>query len=110
MAHELDAIAGQWSEPQADTSAYIPAKEVVGDEYAGDYKDLHRILRDNPFIRTRKPSTQRLEVHAGDWNRYKRQRDKALDEPAIEPLIDAIQKRSAKERQSHFPPTSRSDA
>ncbi len=102
--------------PAEDRTAYIPATDVIaGDDYVTDFKDLHRILKAHPGIRTHKPSEQRLDVHAGDWNRYKRgrdaARDAALDSPAgeVDSLIEAARARKAKERETHFPSTSRSD-
>ena len=51
----------------------------------------------------------RLEVHAGDWNRFKRQGDTARDTPAVEGIIEAIERRKANERESYFRSTSQSE-
>ena len=49
-------------------------------------------LRKHPEIRTRHPSQNRLQIHAGDWQRYWADQDRkgfdALGQPAEE--IDAI--------------------
>lgn len=99
--------------PAEDRTAYIPAKDVIADdEYVSGYKDLHRILKEHPWIRTYRPSKRRFAVHAGDWNRYKRDRDLALDSPAVDPLIEAAKGRKDeidKMRKSHFPSISQSE-
>jgi hypothetical protein len=49
------------------------------------------VLRANPWIRWRKPSPQRLEIHAGDWHKFLQQPSKSadpLDAPAD--LVDAV--------------------
>lgn len=57
-----------------DKTAYIPAKDCLC-EYAADYNKLRSILKQNDWIRTYSPSRNRLLVHAGDWNLWKRQKD-----------------------------------
>jgi hypothetical protein len=54
--------------PADDDSAFRPASEFLDPSRVPDYKRLQRILRANPWIRTRKPSPQRLQIHAGDWH------------------------------------------
>lgn len=69
------------SVPSHDPSAYIPAKDIIADdECVRSYKDLNRVLDEHPWIRRENPTPRRLNVHAGDWNTYKRRRDAALDE------------------------------
>ena len=82
----------------ADASAYIPAKDAVDGEYVTDYKGLHSILDQHPEIRHYKPSQNRLMIHAGDWNTYKRQFEAVIDEPAVAAVIDVIEQRKAKAR------------
>jgi hypothetical protein len=53
-----------------DESAFRPAKEFLDAGRFGSYKRLRAALEGNPWVRTRKPSKQRLEIHAGDWHRY----------------------------------------
>ena len=84
----------------ADETAYIPATNIVGESTGlgvKDLKDLRRVLKDHPWIKTRKPSKQRLEVHAGDWIRYLRERYAVLDSRSIEPVIKEIEQQRAKE-------------
>jgi hypothetical protein len=51
----------------ADGAAYRPAKEFLGQTGADTYKALQATLKAHPQIRTRKPSKNRLLIHAGDW-------------------------------------------
>src|SRR5262249_28400945 len=53
-------------ESPADDSAYCPAKLFLDSSRFTTYKRLHAALRAHPWIRTRKPSQQRLTIHAGD--------------------------------------------
>jgi hypothetical protein len=53
-----------------DLSAYRPASEFLDANKHKDYPALRRVLANNPQIRTRKPSPQRLVIHAGDWFAY----------------------------------------
>jgi hypothetical protein len=68
------ALAGaerrQEDAPPADDSAFRPANRLLDSTRFTHFKRLHAALKANPWIRTRKPSRQRLEVHAGDWDRY----------------------------------------
>lgn len=99
IQQEADALPAAAS--VADETAYIPATNVIEESTelgVKDFKDLRRILKDNPQIKTHKPSKQRLEVHAGDWSRYKRQLHTALDSEKIKPMIEAVEQRMAKER------------
>lgn len=50
-----------------DDSAFRPAKDFLDATRFTTYKRLHAALKGNPWIRTRKPSKNRLLVHAGDW-------------------------------------------
>jgi hypothetical protein len=54
-----------------DDSSFRPAKEFLDGSAVTSHKRLAGILKRNPWIRTRKPSKQRLEVHAGDWMRFR---------------------------------------
>jgi hypothetical protein len=60
-----------------DDSAYRPAKRFLDGNRFRSHKRLSAALKRNPWIRTRKPSPQRLEVHAGDWDRYLAMLDEA---------------------------------
>jgi len=59
-----------------DDSAYRPAKEFLDTQFT-TYKRLRAALKANPWIRTQKPSTQRLVIHAGDWQRFRKGLDAA---------------------------------
>jgi hypothetical protein len=52
-----------------DPSAYRPAKEFLNSDIP-TYKALRRVLKKRAEIRTKKPTKQRLLIHAGDWSRY----------------------------------------
>ena len=73
---------------------------------------LQRILDDNPGIRWRKPSKQRKEVHAGDLANWatteRKKREKAIDGPYVEGIIDGIEQRKAETHKAKEskPPTS----
>jgi hypothetical protein len=68
--------------PPTDDSAFRPASESLDSTRFKTYKQLHAALKANPWIRTRKPSPQRLEIHAGDWQRFRN----ALDTAGFESL------------------------
>jgi hypothetical protein len=53
-----------------DLSAYRPATEFLDSTRFRTYNQLHAALKRQPWIRTRKPSPQRLLIHAGDWHHY----------------------------------------
>jgi hypothetical protein len=61
----LDAVTAILRGEEDDP--YRPAKEFLGLDGADTYKALRATLKRHPQIRTRKPSPQRLEIHAGDW-------------------------------------------
>jgi hypothetical protein len=52
-----------------ELSAYVPAKELVDRFRFKNYKALKRYLDAHPEIKTRKPTRQRLEVHAAMFKR-----------------------------------------
>jgi len=74
-----------------DLTAFRPAKEML-DETCPTYKALNRTLKANPWVRIRRPSPRRLEVHAGDWARLiagrSSGRGDALDLPAA--VVDEV--------------------
>src|SRR5262249_60067344 len=53
----------------ADDSAFRPAKEMLKEPF-GTYKAINRALEDNPWIRRKSPSSNRLLIHAGDWSKF----------------------------------------
>jgi hypothetical protein len=57
--------------PMEDDTAYRPATECLDSKRFTSLKRLKTVLRRNPWIRTDKPSRQRLRVHMGDWSRYR---------------------------------------
>lgn len=63
-------------------SPFRPAKEFLDATAITSHKRLATVLKNNPWIRTRKPSKQRLEIHAGDWMRFR----SALGSAAFEAL------------------------
>jgi hypothetical protein len=89
--------------PQPDDAAFVPASSLLFDQY-DTLKKLKAMLRLNPQIRTRKPSPQRLLVHAGDWHRALGQLKGAspdpLDLPAetVDAMVQDVQARKAIEQ------------
>jgi hypothetical protein len=72
----------------ADDSAYRPAKEFLREPF-GTYKSINKALKDNSWIRHRRPRRQRLEIHAGDWVQFLSERAAdPLDQPAA--IVDAV--------------------
>jgi hypothetical protein len=65
------------AQPADDDSAFRPAKRCLDETRFRNFKRLRAVLKANPWIRTRKPSPQRLKVHAGDWDRYLAMLDEA---------------------------------
>ena len=69
MAHGLDGSRLEVTDPRS----FMPASQALADWKPGaDFKKLNKVLTALPYIRTRKPSPQRLEIHAGDWARFRR--------------------------------------
>jgi hypothetical protein len=93
-AADMDAEADQQS-PVEDESAYRPANEFLRGAFDTP-KKVTAALKKHPWIRRRKPSPQRLEIHAGDWMRMEGQRDAAgfdaLDVPAK--IVDEVVRES----------------
>jgi hypothetical protein len=93
----------------ADDSAYRPAKEFIDPERFPTFKAIRCALDANPTIRTRrpfgkngKPLANRLDIHAGDWQQFKHNRQVVdpLDAPAE--IVDAVmeeERRKAEIRQ-----------
>ena len=87
-----------------DESAYRPAKEFYGDgKPIADIKKLHKVLKENKWIRSCKPNPQRLRIHAGDMHKYLSQPKQAadpLDLPSevVDAAVRAVEQRKAEER------------
>jgi|SRR5262245_9252263 len=84
-----------------DDSAWVPAKMLLAGRF-DRFSAITRALRDNPQIRTRKPSPQRLEVHAGDWTRFLAQQSAdALDFEAsvVDSVLEFQQRRAEIDRE-----------
>lgn len=60
-----------------DDSAFLPASTFLDKTRFKTYKQLRAALEARSTIRTRKPSPQRLEIHAGDFLRYCKELDTA---------------------------------
>jgi hypothetical protein len=58
---------------QAEGDAYVPAGELLDDEYCPTYQRLRRLLKRNPWVRVKHPRPNRLLVHRWDWERLRRQ-------------------------------------
>lgn len=88
---------GKGKEPE-DLSAYRPARELCLD-WCKTYPAIGKLLRKNPSIRTRKPSKQRLLVHAGDWAKFVAEEERKASElldsnsPAVTNLLDGMANR-----------------
>jgi hypothetical protein len=75
-------------DPSVDDSAFRPAKEFLATPF-DTYKEIKRVLKDNPWIRHRKPSANRLEIHAGDWLKFRS--NQTADPPDSEAaIVDAV--------------------
>lgn len=53
----------------ADDSTWVSVGEVWRDQFP-TYKQFRSFLKQHPEIRRRNPTSQRLEIHSGDWLRY----------------------------------------
>jgi hypothetical protein len=67
-----------------DPAAFRPAHEFLDAVRFKTFKAIRRALQRNPWIRSRKPSKQRLEIHAGDWMSFRSASNsfEALDDDA----------------------------
>jgi hypothetical protein len=86
------ALARQQLPLPDDDRAFIPASQCLDKEIIRTHKKLLKVLDDNDQIQRRKPSPQRLEVHAGDLARWKHKQYEAMrraDEPVADALADA---------------------
>lgn len=108
---ESDRLDENRSQPAEDDDDYVAAKDCLGDE-AKSHKKLITILKKHPEIRRRKPTKQRLEVHAGDWLRHKQKKAEAQWQAAdAQAIVEAVSERTAqirkqKARTSTSPATS----
>jgi hypothetical protein len=87
-------------ERQESEAAYRPAKEFLHPQLCRTHKQLARLLLKNPAIRTRRPRSNRLEVHAGDWQDFLRLRGaEVFDLPAalVLALIDDRRERARRQ-------------
>ena len=85
-------------DPTPDDSFVAASK--VSQEHFTQYTAFKRFLEKHPEIRTRKPSKQRLLVHAGDWFQYWAKREQedldkldSLTPEAFTRLTDGIEQR-----------------
>jgi len=70
-----------------DPSAFIPAYRVLDLwDHGSGIKQLKKVLKDNSQIRTRKPTRQRLEIHAGDWMRFQLRNN--IDRDDVDPASE----------------------
>jgi hypothetical protein len=81
-------------------SAYRPAKEFLdADKGPKDYDELHQFLKSHPEIRTRRPWSQRLLIHAGDWMRYRRESGNKVDPLDLSAeIVDAVVQAEARKQ------------
>jgi hypothetical protein len=89
-----------------DDSAFVPATRCLDTTRFKNIKRLRAALKANPWIRSRKPSGQRLDVHSGDWSRYTAMLDAsgfdALDVSAetADLFMEQVRHRQAEARRS----------
>jgi hypothetical protein len=88
-----DVNADHAQPDHVDSSAFRPASECLLGEI-DDFGKLRRALRENNWIRTQKPSPQRLMVHAGDWLKYLSR--KASENALLDEAVEAVEARKAK--------------
>jgi hypothetical protein len=90
---DLDAISEEVKKhvkPPADDTAFCPLTSLLDEGRFGTYKRIVAALRRNGWIRTRKPSAKRREIHAGDWHRYvSLQAKQAFDALDVDPRMAA---------------------
>jgi hypothetical protein len=112
----LAELPRQADRSMTDESSFRPAKELIDPNgYPANFGELHRVLAENPWIRTRRPTSRRtgqsiknrLEVHAGHWVKFLALRKKrqhgstdVLDQPAevVAGIVADVQRRQAEER------------
>jgi hypothetical protein len=86
-----------------DATAYRPAKEFLVAPFS-DYKAIRKALEKNPRIRTRRPTTRRLLIHAGDWHEMRNHCTEMdpLDMPAeaVDKAVREVERRKAEVRNS----------
>jgi hypothetical protein len=103
---EFAAEPGEAPPPApADPEAYRPAKEFLEPGRFDNYKAIRNALKLHPWIRSRKPSKQRLEIHAGDWQRMRNVSPAGdlMDQPAATvDAVMAVEQRKAAERARKF--------
>ena len=61
--------------PAVEEDSYVPAVKLWREKFS-DYAKAKRFLAAHPEIRTRKPSVQRLEIHAADWAKFWAEQDR----------------------------------
>jgi hypothetical protein len=87
-----------------DPTAYRPAKEFLDQKRYPSYQAIRKALQAAPWIRTQKPSSQRLNIHASDWQRMLNQPVVAdpLDLPAetVDAAVKAVEQRKAEVRKT----------
>lgn len=67
----------EWCTERPDEADFRPASEFLTENRPPrSYRELRRILDENPWIRRFKPSKQRLMIHAGDMLRWQAEQDK----------------------------------
>src|SRR5262249_37334622 len=72
-----------------DPDSFRPARDFLIAPF-DTFKAISRVLKKNHWIRRRKPSKQRLEIHAGDWHKFLSQNpsDDMFDQSAA--VVDAM--------------------
>ncbi len=68
-------------------------------EHFDTYRKAQGFLADHPEIRTRKPSKNRLEVHAADWIKYWSGQQSEPSDAQIQEYLDGVEQRKLKIRQ-----------
>lgn len=108
LAHEGEQRARQQREAELarqrqdelDDAAYVSAKDVLHPATIPDFKALHKILRENPWIQHKKPGDNRLMVHAGDLTRClaQKRREEERASAAAEDHLDELARLKEQER------------
>jgi hypothetical protein len=86
----------------SDGEAFVPFKFLWQTGF-DTYRKAKLFLDNNKQIRTRKPSPQRLEVHAVDWFKVlaKQQQHREPTDAEIEQHLAGIEQRKAEAHQKH---------
>ena len=80
------------AETPPDSDAYVRIGKVWS-EHFDTYPKAKKFLADHPEIRTRKPSSNRFEVHAADWVKHWTEQQSEPTDDQIEDYLEGVEQR-----------------